>query len=60
MLSCASCGKQISRGNYVNGTILCAACVLEQAEDEQLPHPKNIEDSWRSFAQIKRRHRNWR
>jgi hypothetical protein len=59
-LTCAICSKPIERGNYVHGVIVCAACMLEQAEDEQLPQRKNVQLDWREFTRAKRRKHLWR
>jgi hypothetical protein len=57
-IECGGCGRQIERGNYINGVIVCADCALE-AESE-LPQRKNVESDWRAFSTTKRRRRAWR
>ena len=59
-MNCAICSKPIERGNYVHGIIVCAACMLEHDEDEQMPQRKNVELDWRSFVRTKRRRHLWR
>ena len=57
-IECGECGRKISRGNYVNGQILCASCAMES--DSQPYVEKNVKTDWRSFSTVKRRRRAWR
>lgn len=57
-IECAACGKEIQRGNYIDGQIVCANCAMQ---DEPKPYvAKNVTDDIRAFSTIKRRRRRWR
>jgi hypothetical protein len=59
-MQCSVCSKSIERANYVNGVVMCAACTMQQAEDEQLPRRSNVEAEWSRFTSQKRRRHQWR
>jgi hypothetical protein len=57
-IQCGSCGREITRGNYVGGVIVCAACAMEEMETP--PAQKNVTRDWHAFSTVKRRKRAWR
>ena len=52
---CANCGREIERGNVVNGVVYCARCVYEG----EMPS-KNVEKDWGRFSRTKHRRTQWR
>jgi hypothetical protein len=57
-IRCAVCDREIQRGNYVGGVIVCASCAMEEMETP--PSQKNVARDWHAFSTVKRRRRDWR
>lgn len=57
-MRCSACGREIERGNYVRGRVMCASCAL--VDEETAPQPKRIVSNWQAFSTAKRRNRRWR